>query len=79
MEIVTPYLSQLAAFVDSSRTEIVIVLVGLLIWFRLGMISKAIREQQEKTLSKAELFISAEQALHERIEQILKEIRTQKP
>ncbi len=75
MDAVIPNLDLIFGFVEAARTEIVIFLIGLLIWLRVGLLGRSLRAQQERNLEKLELFVASEHSLHERLEAILIEIR----
>ncbi len=75
MDAVTPYLDLAPAFLEMAGTEIVIALAALLIWIRIGRLNRTLHELNEKNLAKAELFATSEQALHERMETLLAEVR----
>ncbi len=75
MDTVISNLDLILGFIETARTEIVILLIGLLIWLRVGLLGRSLRAQQERNLEKLELFVASEHSLHERLEAILIEIR----
>lgn len=75
METAIPNLDLIFGFLETARTDIVIVVIGLLIWLRIGFLGRTLRTQQEQNLAKLELFVTSEHSLHERLEAVLVEIR----
>ena len=75
MDTLLPYSNLISEFIISMRTELVVVLTGLLVWLRIAVLARQLRAQQEQSLAKADLFVASEHSLHARLEAVLNEVR----
>jgi hypothetical protein len=75
VETISPYLEILFGFLHDASTEIIVALIAVLIWYRIGRLGKSIRAMNSENLSKLELFVDSEKSLHDRLESVLAEIR----
>ena len=75
MDALLPNLNLISEFIANARTEIVVVLTGLLLWVRTALLARQLRRQQAQSLAKADLFVASEHSLHERLESLLTEVR----